>query len=188
MRSIPGVAGLVLAGAAVLSLSACVPPTPRVIPTAEPTVPPVFASADEALAAAKKAYEGYLAVSDAVARDGGRQPERFATVVTADWLPREEASAASLVESNRKQVGTTTADRLRLEQFEQTGAQVYVALYACLDLSSVSFVDNRSGKKVVQPTAVHIPVEVQLSSSGSSSHVLLVERNSPWTGEDFCSR
>ncbi len=55
-------------------ISGCLPTPTNVIPTAVPTGTPVFASEEEALAAAIEAYEAYLAVSDAILPDGGRGP------------------------------------------------------------------------------------------------------------------
>ena len=103
-------AGLALAIAATLALAGCVEPSPPVIPTSEPSVAPVFTSDAAALAAAKKAYLAYLAVSDQVARDGGDNADRFAGVVTASWLSKEKASAATLKSTSRRQVGETAVD------------------------------------------------------------------------------
>jgi hypothetical protein len=69
------VIGIVAGAAVALALAGCVQPPSRVIPTSTPSAAPVFASDAAALAAAKKAYVAYLAVSDAVANDGGKNPE-----------------------------------------------------------------------------------------------------------------
>ena len=50
------VVGIGVVATAVLALTGCVQPPPRVIPTSDPSAAPVFASDAAALAAAKKAY------------------------------------------------------------------------------------------------------------------------------------
>ena len=63
----------VLAAAFVLAaLSGCVQTTEKPTPTPTAAATPAFASDEEALAAAEKAYAAYLAVLDDVTADGGR--------------------------------------------------------------------------------------------------------------------
>jgi hypothetical protein len=187
MRNTSKAAGIVLAVAAVLALAGCVPPTPEVIPTSAPSAKPVFASDAAALAAAKAAYSAYLAVSDAVASDGGQDPSQFASVVTSSWFPREKASAASLLSSHRRQIGSTTFDRVRLQAASQVGEKAVVSIYACLNLSAIQYVDSASGGNPSPPAVNEVPVEADLVSSKVRSPRLLVERNVPWQGSDFCA-
>jgi hypothetical protein len=180
------VLGIVVAATAVLALAGCVQPPPRVIPTSEPSAAPVFASDAAALAAAKKAYVAYLAVSDEVATDGGRNPERFGAVVTKSWLPREVSSAKTLVASKRRQEGSTSVQNITLQQSSQQGHVASVSIYVCLDLSAVHFVDSDSGENPSTPVTSLVPVEVDLASTSNSASTLLVERNTPWQGANFC--
>jgi hypothetical protein len=180
------VIGIVAAAAAVLALAGCVRPPSHVIPTSEPSSKPVFASDAAALAAAKKAYVAYLAVSDQVANDGGKNPERFRSVVTTNWLPREITSANSLVSSKRRQEGSTSVQNIKLQQSSQKGKLATVSMYACLDLSDVRFVDVDSGQNVSTPVRSLVPIEVDLTSASNPNSKLLVDRNTPWQGTDFC--
>ncbi|HEX3679638.1 MAG TPA: hypothetical protein VHU90_07950, partial [Galbitalea sp.] len=70
MRNRRIVIGILVAVTAMLVLAGCVQPPPPVIPTSGPSAAPVFASDAAALAAAKKAYLAYLAVSDQILIDG----------------------------------------------------------------------------------------------------------------------
>jgi hypothetical protein len=184
IRSRAAALAMVVATSAVLV--GCVQSPSGVIPTSEPSATPVFASDAAALAAAKKAYVAYLVVSDQVANDGGQNAGRFSAVVTRSWLPREQASAASLLQSNRSQVGASAAEKYRLEQRSQTRDIANVSVYVCLDLSAVHYVDTGSGSNPTAPTAALVPIEVNLVSAAKGSQTLLVERNTPWQGNDFC--
>ncbi len=62
---------IALVALAVLLLSGCLPPQTTVTPTPEATAAPVFASDEEALAAATAAYAAYLAMSDQIFAEGG---------------------------------------------------------------------------------------------------------------------
>jgi hypothetical protein len=187
MRTRKKVAALVVAIVVSLTLAGCVQQSPHVIPTSAPSTTPVFASDAAALAAATKAYVAYLAVSDQVANDGGADSDRFDSVVTKDWLPKELASAGALVSSKRKQQGSTSAVEIKLQQRSQKGHTALVSIYACLDLSHVQYVDTDTGLNPSDPLSSLVPVEVDLSSSTTASK-LLVERNTPWQGSDFCSQ
>ncbi|MGB3413465.1 MAG: hypothetical protein WBA28_01980, partial [Microbacteriaceae bacterium] len=65
------------------------PPVPR------PSVEPLFASDEEALAAVVEHYQEYLAVSDEVYADGGANPERLKPYVSAERYEEELSGAQS---------------------------------------------------------------------------------------------
>jgi hypothetical protein len=184
MQPIVRLSAIAAAIAATLAVAGCAEPPPPVIPTSQPSTAPVFATDADALAAAKSAYEAYLSVSDAVDGEGGQNPSRFAAVVSTSWLPKEIASASSLVKSQRRQIGSSRVEQVRLQQLSQTAELVRVGIYACLDLSGVHFVDVATGLEPSDPITALVPVQVELRSA-STTH-LLVERNSPWQGKDFC--
>ncbi|MCU1507738.1 MAG: hypothetical protein JWQ12_3 [Glaciihabitans sp.] len=167
-------------------LAGCVPSATPVIPTATPTATPVFASEAEALAAAEAAYKAYLKVSDEIAHDGGKNPERFSEVVSSAWLSQEIDSARQLQASGRKQIGDTSLKRVTLESYQGSAHPAVVTVYGCLDLSQIHFVDAKNGKNSTAPPQTETPVEVALVTVGDASQKLLIERNGPWTGANFC--
>ena len=74
-----GVLAMLLAA---FMLSGCAS-TPVPTPTsATPTVAPVFATEEEALAAATEAYAAYQELIDRIFSEGGKAPSRIAAVVT----------------------------------------------------------------------------------------------------------
>ncbi|HEU4807654.1 MAG TPA: hypothetical protein VFT01_05275, partial [Homoserinimonas sp.] len=94
MRSALPLAALSIAVA--MLLSGCVPQDPEVVPPPEPSTEPVFASDEEALAAATDVYKAYLAMSDLIAQEGGREPERLEPYVSVDLLKEEEQAFESI--------------------------------------------------------------------------------------------
>lgn len=165
-----------------LLLTGCVPHPSPTLPSPEPTSTPVFASDEEALAAAEAAYREYEAEVDrslsTYDQDG------LPKVATGDALSAAIKAATDLEKRGQRQTGTSTIDSLSLVA---GGAEdESVQIYACLDVSGTDLVDG-SGKSVVpsgRPT--RFPVTVNLDWS-SEAGVLLVSREEVWDGKDFCS-
>src|SRR5690606_22722214 len=105
----------------VLVVSGCVPDAgiPTLPPT--PTVTPVFASEEEALAAAEDAYAAYLEMSYLIASEGGLEPERIAPLVTNEQFERELESLSIYSERGLHVDGQTRFDSMMLQQMSQSG-------------------------------------------------------------------
>ena len=84
MRIFPRVTFAALA--AVLLLSGCVPTSPTVTPGPLPSSTPIFATEDDALAAATAAYAAYVKISDQIFMEGGANPDRLKSVATGEQL------------------------------------------------------------------------------------------------------
>jgi len=165
-----------------LGVGACTPSGPRSTPSPSPSETAPFKTDEEALAAAKAAYEKYRSVVDAVFRDGGIHPERFNAVATGTAKKELLNSAARLHEDGQRLTGRTLVDRVRLQYYSPSEAEV--AIYACQDISATDVVDS-SGRSVVDSARQgRIPRQVQLVTSANS---LLVALDGIWTGENFCS-
>ena len=93
----------------IVALSGCAStPDPQLTPTPSATAAaPVFASDEEALAAATEAYAAYLTMSDQIAGDGGASPHRISPFVSAGLLDSELDGFASFREANAFLVGNT---------------------------------------------------------------------------------
>lgn len=174
-----------LAITAVVLLSGCVPQEPEILPPPEPTSEPVFASDEEALAAATKAYEAYLAMSDLIAQEGGKDPERMAPFVTDDWLAAEVDASQSIQEKGRHLEGRTQFDTMTLQQVDQLqNGSVTVVVYVCVDLTD-AYLLERDGSKVAETTGERRwPFEVNLV--GDADHSLVVGGHEEWTSSEFC--
>jgi len=180
---------LTFAGAtiAVLLMAGCVPPSDDVTPSPQPSSSPVFASDEEALAAAEAAYGEYLAVSDAIAADGGANPERIQPLVTPEWFEHESDAYEAFSRTGRVQRGETAISRFELQQVDDPGgSRATVVAYVCADFSATSF-EDASGQDVTpidRPTRASL--EVTLVSSVASDGALLVSGSEPWPSDSFC--
>lgn len=185
MWNIPRV--LLVASAAFLLLAGCVQRDAIVTPAPVPSATPMFASEQEALAAAEKAYAAFVKASDQVTADGGLRPDRIASLVTKKEFDRDLKVFAYYRENGIFTRGETKFDSVELQSYSGSNARdVEVTLYVCSDLSSIQLV-NSSGVDVTPPNLVaRSPMEITLSLG--TSRDLVIERSQSWPGKDFCSR
>ena len=184
MRSASPLAALTLAAA--LLLSGCVPQVPAVVPPPEQTTEPVFASDEEALAAATDAYTAYLAMSDLIAQEGGANPERIAPFVTEEALSDQVGQFLPYTQRSLHTVGVTKFDRVTLQQsVEATPGVIEVATYVCLDVSDVRIIDKSGTDVTPIERANRLPLEVGFEDQ-SGTGILLMSRSETWSGSDFC--
>lgn len=140
---------LAAAVAVALAIAGCVPaanPADSPSSEAQPSREPLFASEEEALAAAEEAYAAYLAMASIISADGGRNPERIEPFVTEDYLAEELDSAARLQSSGLHIVGVPVVERFTLQFLSYPD----LAAYACQEISEVRVV-NRNGVDVTPP-------------------------------------
>ena len=174
-----------LAVAVLLTLAGCVPSTshPTAAPSASAT--PVFASDAEALAAAEKAYAAYLKVSDEVAHDGGKDPERIANYVTPGRL-QSELRTSDLFESKKiKTTGSTTFENAILQQVEVIGTGTSVTLYACWDATGVRVVDIDGNDATPINRVDRQTLEIVLTTT-KGKLPLRLKSDDAWSGQSSC--
>ena len=152
--------------------------------TATPTTaPPVFASNDEALAAAMAFYLSYQATANTIAQEGGVDPQRITTFVTPAMLPGEIASFERLSKTGVHLVGDLGFDSMTIQSANLREGSLVV--YMCLDVSATDVIDD-TGMSTVPPDRVsRHPLEVALIQD-SKANRLLLERSKIWTGANFC--
>jgi hypothetical protein len=182
MRMLP-LAGLALS--AVLVLTGCVSPRPLVMPTSVPTSTPVFASDEEALAAATAAYAEYLRVEDLIAQDGGAKPERLKDLVTAEWFKVELAAFSKFAKTGLRQVGESSFRNATFQSASASSeAPQQVVIYVCADTSKTRFV-KADGSEV--PTANRVDnLSLEVSFLRTNTGPLQLDGNQPWSGESVC--
>jgi hypothetical protein len=180
------IAGVAVACSALL-LSGCVQPGPVVTPAATSSSKPLFASDEDALAAATKAYAAYLQMSDLIAQESGANPERLAPLVTSKWLQNQVAAFGKFAKSGSHQDGTTSFKVSRLQQvLEGERGQTTVVIYVCTDLSSAQILN--SSNIDVTPIGVQKVVPFLETFITSSDHggSLVLSEDTAWTGKNFC--
>ena len=126
---------VVLVAGTALGLTACVPDTSTPTPAPSPSVTaPLFASDEDALAAAEKVYREYLA-----ATNSGPDLVRLEAVTTAEWFAYEKESAEQRVATGLRAEGESEIVSFDLQSRSRSDVIVYV----CLDVSRVRVLNER---------------------------------------------
>jgi hypothetical protein len=155
-------------------------PIPTLPPT--PSAAPVFASEEEALAAAEQAYSAYLAgVNQALQTldDAGLE-----LVATDSALQGVLDSIADLTATGSRQVGEAKLASVRptdLGPLLDPGVPGDAQVYVCLDLSSVGIQDADGA--ISQSGIPLFPMLVALRFDGGK---VLVAQEDVWDGDNFC--
>ncbi len=168
-----------------LALAGCTEST-RLPPPEPPAAgEPLFASDEEALAAATAAYEEYLEVSNAVFREPPRDLSLLETVATEQFI-REERALADLLDSNGWVIqGRSELLGVQLQQWFQDSAESStLTIYACLDVSSTRIVDQDGADVTPAERASKVTLEVELT--GDSPEDLLINRSELWQDSIVC--
>lgn len=146
----------------VLTLAGCgSPPLPRALGS-----PSVFASADEALAAAIAAYDRALVVSDAVGQAGGEGAERFRDVAVGQYLEGSIAGFGSWADDGFSQIGFSRFRDVQLMRLK-AGPRGAVVVELCHDVTQVDVVD-KDGRSIVPPDrddTLHLEVVFDMQQS-----------------------
>jgi hypothetical protein len=185
-RSRRGLA-LAVAGVVALALSGCVGAqgtTPTPSPAESPS--PVFASDEEALAAAMRAYEAYSAASQEIAVEGGVHPERIDSTVTPAYAAVLHEEFAALTQAGVTLVGPTRVDAAKLSEstYDERGARISV--YFCRDVSEVRVIGVDGSDVTPADRDNRVPTQAFFVSSDDDAATILVDGVELWPGEDFC--
>ncbi|TQL48676.1 hypothetical protein FB562_1774 [Homoserinimonas aerilata] len=149
-----------------LLINGCTPAAPQATPS--PQAPAVaFASEEEALAAAEKVLEDYLAMADLILQEGAADPERIAPLVTEKWLEVELAGYAEMRDLGVRQEGISAVSATRFQQMFLQGSTTSVMIYACIDYDESMLVDG-SGERI-GTTEPNTTVEVTFEAAPESS-------------------
>lgn len=122
--------------AVALLVTSCGPAPSRGAPTATPTptATALYASDEEALAAAEEVYREYLDASNA-----GPDFVRLAAVTTPEWFEYEKDSSERRAASGLRAEGVS-----KIVSFElQSHSVAEIAVYVCLDVSGVRIVNEQ---------------------------------------------
>jgi hypothetical protein len=166
------------------ALAACSPDDPVEPPGPAPSRTSVFASDEEALAAAEEAYAKAERVTDSIAQAGWSNLEGLDEVLRGEALESEREAAVELAAKGLRQIGSSSFDTLTLQRLTDHGeGTVEIVIYVCGDVSGVDVVDQ-NGKSVVSPDRPdRQPLEVTINDLDDA---LKIDRRDAWTGADFC--
>ena len=169
-----------------LTLSGCGGGTP--IPTLPPTptATPVFASEEEALAAAEEAYAAYLAMSNRISSEGGIAPERIEPFADRDLLDASLDGFQTLRDNQWRVNGLSVVIATMLQSADLSGQVLEgaVAAYVCVDVSAVDVLDA-DGESVVSPERPDVQAfEVFFDLKPDAT--LIPATREPWDPESVC--
>ena len=175
------VKALILVPLVAVALTACASQvTPVPTSTEAVTEKPLFATDEEALAAAQVAYANYLEISDQIARDGGANPERLEGLVTKEQLQIELQNISEYAVSGFHGEGETSFDSFHIADSDQQ----HFSAYLCVDVTNSKLI-NSKGEDVTPATRVNrwpLLVNYNFDSSGK----VLISGSETWTGTNFC--
>ena len=167
-----------------LVLTGCTPRDEVVVPDPEPTVEPMFASDEEALAAAEEAYGAYLAASDASLAGGGVERGELYKLVTERMREEIDEDFDSIGENGWIVQGNTSFDSAVLQSLVQEPDYSDVTIYLCADVSNNRVIDALGADVTPADRADRVPLEVQLVSESGSG--LKLERSDYWPDQSIC--
>ncbi len=161
--------------------------TPSPEPSPSPSVSPVFASEEEALAAATEAYAAYLETSDAILQQAGGDPSRIEEHVAAAYGDEERDTYARYRESGNRITGDSSFDSIRLQHASGTlSTGDSLSVYLCYDVTDVQLIDS-AGIDITPPDRIdRVPLEVEFEVSDGAARGLLIARSDVWSGQNFC--
>lgn len=168
----------------IAALASCSSPEHGVMPVPEPSVTPVFASEEEALAAAGDLYGKYVAFANALGQSGWADPSGFEAYVRGEALDDELSSAKSFAEKGWVQHGDAVFDTLSVQQYEDGGpGLVEITVYVCSDVTAVDVI-GPDGSSVVSPTRPdRQSLEVEMDDVDGD---LKIVRSDAWSSTSFC--
>lgn len=184
------IVALLLAGAAVAALAACAPAAPAATDappdSPEATRAPIFASDEEALAAAVAAFDVYSSASSIVGQEGGQGIERLQSTVAPELYNQLADEFAALGEAGLHIEGEPLIYRGSLAERSESPSSAAVSAYFCRDVSPTRVLDSKGGdvtpttREAVQALLAHFV------SKGDSPETLIVESMERWPDASFC--
>lgn len=185
MRSAPA---LLIGAVVALTLVACVPEDEPVRPDPSPTAEPIFASDEEALAAAEEAYGAFLTVSGEILSQGGAEPGRLLAVATQEVYEAESESYAQFAEQGWHSEGVSFVDSVTLQAVDNYAFEgdAAVTVYACLDVSDTDVFDSTGRSVVSENRPDRTPFETTFAYAPSTSSLLILSEKTVWSGDNFC--
>ena len=168
-----------------LALSGCVGAPPAPTPTPSAPAEPIFASDEEALAAAEEAYAEFENVSQSIASDSGNHPERIETVATPAYAQQLLAEFAKYRELEIRAEGLVKLDSFSMIEHRAGEAGVGIMIYVCRDVSGVRVLDATGADVTPDDRVPRTPLIASLIAEADEES-LLVDGVELWSGEDFC--
>ena len=159
-------------------------PPPAAAPTA---TPPVFASNEEALAAAEATYSAYLSAGDVAGKIGSDSWNKYLSFTTGAEQEGVVSSQKKLEEEGRSISGSTTFDSMTVQRSSALADGTWaVSTYVCFDITHSSIVDANGQLVVDTGGPLRWPMVVRFVTPQEDSQQLLISESTVWSGSNFC--
>jgi len=180
------VAVLCLATLAVFVLAGCSNSARPAPPQASLVVEamPMFASDEEALAAAELAYANYIEVSDQIARDGGANPERLEPYVSADIYRQQLAEYKDVQAKELRTSGGSTFDSFKIESYDEASGEIRA--YVCLRTAGITVLNSASMDVTPVGRNNDLPLQVVFLIPANPNSLVSISQSDVWSGTNFC--
>ncbi len=173
-------------------LSGCMAtPTPHntsVPSAAAPTmIPPVFASNEEALAAAMATYSAYLSAGDVAGKIGSDSWNKYLAFTNGPEHDAVMSSRTALEAEGRSLTGSTTFDSIKIQMSSALPDATWeIRTYLCLDITHSRLLDS-SGQPIDDSEGpLRWPMVVRFVTPQKDSQQLLISESTIWSGSNFC--
>jgi hypothetical protein len=182
MRTKSRSAAVTLVLVTALAATGCTPEAPRANEKPTPTSTPLFASDEEALAAAEEAYAAYVQLTDEILSSGGLGVERLSEVSTGRQLQTDSEEIRELAALGYRTIGATHFSDMSLQEFvrDRPSGEAVVSVYVCEDVSGVDVVDANGVSVVEESRPDRVRYQVAFDSEAPRSG-LLVSIREPWS-------
>lgn len=170
--------------ACALTMTACAPAEPQATPT--PTKTAIFASEDEALAAAVTVYKKYSEAYFAVLASGVADYQRVRDFVTRGYFT-ELNGDTSFENKGEHTEGAPEFDSAALIDLHQSQESATIQIRICQDVSNVNIYNSNDELLSTDSRQLRFPIELSLRWD-NKDNVLRIADEGPWQGENFCSQ
>lgn len=140
----------------------------------------MFASDEEALAAAEEAYGKYLETVTTVLADGGRSPDRLLEYVSAELFARDLPGYQTFAKNHWRATGHISFT-MQPQQVDSILGDLVV--YTCEDRTYFDVVDENDLSVLPDRQMARSAFEVSLDWTGAS--LVIIDQES-WTGGGIC--
>ncbi|MER3389136.1 MAG: hypothetical protein RJQ01_03805 [Microcella sp.] len=168
----------------VLAVVGCTPTTvlpPAGAPSEEA---PLFASDEEALAAATEAYEEFLAALDAVLADPSGSQSTLERLASGDALLEAQDSIESFRERRWRLLGSRQVLNSTLQQVNHLSGIAEVSIYVCETTEGTDVIDEGGESQVADEREELTSFELILRFEEPETGVL--HTRSLWPSEEIC--
>ncbi|NQX27710.1 hypothetical protein HQQ81_10190 [Microbacteriaceae bacterium VKM Ac-2854] len=164
--------------------SAAPDPTDFPVASETPAAAEIFATDDDALAAAQAAFQRFLDATNTIEADGGSGTDALANVVSGDLLTQMTSSYAEMASAGVHSVGATTFDGATFTSRAMEGDAESVTIGACVDSTDTKVVDASGATQNPPDSRARVPFEVEVSATSPTA--VTVVNLSPTSETESC--